>query len=95
MKYKLKDVDFESKDILYSLNSNNGTINGHSNCKLVNFTYLGEPMEFQTPKVLIEKIIKENNKEYLLLKMLPTEACRTFCKKILELENRHNLEFSK
>ena len=44
--------------------------------------------------MLIEKIIKENNKEYLLLKILPTEACKTFCTKIFELENKHNIELN-
>ena len=83
MKYKLKDVDFDKIEYKYSLNSNNGM--GNTNCKLINFTYLKEELEFQTPKVLIEKILKENNKEYLVLKIIPTEACKTFCRKILEM----------
>jgi hypothetical protein len=90
MKYKLKDI--EVQDIKYSINLNNGIINGNTNCKLVNISYCGETLEFQTPKVLVEKIIKQNNKEYLLLKILPTEACKTFCTKILSLENKHNTE---
>jgi len=90
MKYKLKDI--EVQDIKYSINLNNGIINGNTNCKLVNINYCGETLEFQTPKVLVEKIIKQNNKEYLLLKILPTEACKTFCTKILSLENKHNTE---
>jgi hypothetical protein len=90
MKYKLKDIDFiNDRNIKYSLGLNN------TNYKLINFTYLKESFEFQTPKVLIEKLIKENNKEYLLLKILPTEACKTFCKKILEFENKHNIELNK
>ena len=87
MKYKLKDIEIDK--LKYSLN---GIING--NCKLININYYDESLEFQTPKVLIEKIIKENNKEYLLLKILPTEACKTFCTKILSLEDKHNSELN-
>jgi len=88
MKYKLKDINFDKTEYKYSLNSNNGM--GNTNCKLINFTYLSEDLEFQTPKVLIEKIVKENNKEYLILKIRNTEACKTFCTKILEMEEKHN-----
>ena len=93
MKIKFKDVDCSK--INYSTNSNDGIINGNSNCKLINLNYLGEVFEFQTPKVLIEDIVKENNKEYLILKILPTEACRTFCTKIFEIEKNHNQNLKK
>jgi hypothetical protein len=87
MKHRLKDIEIQK--IKYCLN---GIIN--TNCKLININYCDESLEFQTPKVLIEKIIKENNKEYLLLKILPTEACKTFCTKMLSLEDNHNSELS-
>jgi len=93
MKIKLKDIDCSK--IKYSINGNDGIINGNSNCKLINFNYYGETLEFQTPKVLIEEIVKENNKEYLILKILPTEACKTFCTKIYELEKNHNVNLKK
>ena len=51
MKIKFKDVDCSK--INYSTNSNDGIINGNSNCKLINLNYLGEVFEFQTPKFLI------------------------------------------
>ena len=40
---------------------------------------------------MIEKIIlQENDKHYLLLKILPTEACKTFYNGIRSLEENHN-----
>jgi len=78
MKYKLKELDFN----LISLNKiqiESGTI--------VNLKYNNEILEFQTPKVIIDSLVKENDHEYLVLRILPTQACKTFCSKILELEN--------
>ena len=57
---------------------------------MINFTYNSDTLEFQSPRVLIEKIIKENGKEYLLLKIIGTEACKSFCSKIIELEKCHS-----
>lgn len=73
MKHRLKDIEIQK--IKYCLN---GIINGNTNCKLININYCDESLEFQTPKVLIEKIIKENNKEYLLLKILPQKHVKHF-----------------
>lgn len=80
MKYKIKDLSFEN------LKYNKSEINQST---LINFTYLGNELEFQTPKVVLEKIIKENGKEYLLLRALPTEACQTFFNGIKNLEEAH------
>jgi hypothetical protein len=81
MKYKLKDIDFN--EIKYSSKVlENGTV--------INFTYKDQILEFQTPKVLIEQIYQENGKEYFLLKLLGTEACKNFFLKIFELENSFN-----
>jgi hypothetical protein len=88
MKYKLKYINGDLLE--YSLISNS-TIN--NNCKLIDVKYQNDSLEFQTPKVLIEKIINENDKHYLLLKLIPTQACRTFFNKILELE--HSIEKNK
>ncbi len=77
MKHKIKELDINN------LKYNKSEIN---DCTLVNFTYLGSELEFQTPKVLLEKIIQENGKEYLILKVLPTEACQTFFKGLKNLE---------
>jgi hypothetical protein len=87
MKYKIKEIQFEKLKYNYSLNSNNGKFN---NCKLIQFTYNEEDLEFQTPKVILNDIINEDNKHYLILKVLPTEASRTFYTKINELEEKHN-----
>jgi hypothetical protein len=85
MKYKLTDISFDNleytpKDLV------TGT--------LVNLKYSGETLEFQTPKVLIQDIIRENGKEYLLLKIKSNEACKKFFEKILELENAFNKKFN-
>ena len=83
MKIKLKYLNTELIKYSEVLNKNFG-----NNGKLLNVTYDGESMEFQTPKVLIEKIIKEpGDKEYLLLKLNNNEACRLFCQKIAEIES--------
>jgi len=92
MKHKIKEIDFNRLNYIYSIDSNNGM--GNTNCKLINFTYNGEELEFQTPKVIIEKLIKENNKEYLLLRIIGNQACKTFCTKILEMEEAHNNKLS-
>ena len=88
MKIKLKYLNTElikySEVLIPSIHTKNFGNNG----KLLNVTYNGESMEFQTPKVLIEKIIKEpGDKEYLLLKIIPNEASRIFYQKISEIES--------
>jgi hypothetical protein len=83
MKHKLtevlfKDLKFTNKDL------NRGTV--------VNVTYLNDTLEFQTPRMCIDDIIKDSTGEYLLLKLLPNEACKKFFLKILELESCINVE---
>ena len=78
MKFKLKDVIF--KELTFNKTSvENGTI--------VNLKYKDDSLEFQTPKVIINSLIKENGHEYLILKILGTQACKVFCSKIIELED--------
>ena len=82
MKYKLTEVDF--KDLYFSNKDlPKGTV--------VNVTYRGESLEFQTPKICIQEIIKDSDGEYLLLKLFPNEACKKFFLKILELEKFVNV----
>lgn len=85
MKYKLKDVDFNLIDC--KLNQNSHIV---ENCRLVNVFYKNDEFEFQSPKVIIKEIIKENNKEYLVLKLIGNEACKLFFSKIFDLENNLN-----
>ena len=81
MKYKLKELDFNNFVFdKVDLNDN----------KIINIKYLNESLEFQTPKLIIESLIKENNHEYLLLKIIGNKACETFCSKIFELEEYFN-----
>jgi hypothetical protein len=90
MKYKLKDINLDF--IEYKLIQSNSINN---NCKLINFTYSGEELEFQSPKVIIEKIVRENNKEFLILKILGNEACKCFCLKLFDLEKNINYKLNK
>jgi hypothetical protein len=77
MKHKLKEINFT--DISFDkTNLNNGT--------LLSLKYKENSLEFQTPKLHIESLIKENGHEYLVLKIIGTQACKTFCTKIIELE---------
>ena len=77
MKFKLKELNFNN----ISLNKTileNGTI--------INLKYSNELLEFQTPRIIINDLIKEKDKEYLVLKIIGNQACKTFCSKINELE---------
>ena len=75
MKYKLKELNFEN------VNFNLGNCTDYG--KVFN---INEIIEFQTPKVIFEKVFKENDKEYLILRLLPTEASKIFYSKINEFE---------
>jgi len=81
MKIKLKNILFEN---FYF--TKNKQLNGN----IINIKYLNDSLEFQTPKVIIDSFIKENEKEYILLKIIGTEACNIFCSKIKELEEYFN-----
>lgn len=89
MKYKLKEIDFGNID--YSLNQ----FNNPNNSKMVDVKYLSNDLDFQTPKVILHEVLKENGKEYLILKLLPTEACKTFVSKILLIEENINQKMKK
>ena len=90
MKYKLKDLDFGNID--YSLNQ---MTQFNKLNKMIDVKYLSEDLDFQTPKVTLQEIVKENGKEYLILKLLPTEACKTFLSRILLIENSINEKMKK
>lgn len=96
MKFKLKDIDFNNMEYVYNINTNNGLGNSKLiSSKLINLTYMKDELEFQTPKVIIKKIVKENDKEYLFLQIIGNEGCKTFYSKIKELEENHNRELLK
>jgi hypothetical protein len=75
MKYKLKELNFDT----VNFNLGNSTDYG----KVFN---INDIIEFQTPKVIFEKVLKEDDKEYLILSLLPTEASKIFYSKINEFE---------
>ena len=82
MKYKLKE--------LY-LDINNFSFNKHEN--IINFKYKNECLEFQTPKIIIDSLIKENNNEYIVCKIIGNKSCEIFFSKISMLESLFNKHF--
>ena len=76
MKYRLKEID-PAQFTFNKTQLNNGTI--------VNVKYRDEPLEFQTPKMKINRLEKPN---YIILELLATQACKTFYTKIMEIEKR-------
>ena len=75
MKYKIKEI-IPEKLSLNKIELNNGTI--------FNVKYNNDSLEFQTPKLFIDSLVKEKNQ--LSLKMMNTQACKTFYDKITEIE---------
>jgi len=61
----------------------------YNNFKMINYTIDNFELEFQTPKVIIKEIIKEYNKEYLLLQFIHNQNSKSFYEKIIELEQAH------
>jgi hypothetical protein len=81
MKYKLKEINLD--DVSFNkIDVTNG--------KIVNLKYKNDSLEFQTPKIIIEDLIKENNQEFIILKILGNQACKLFCSRIIEFENLFN-----
>ena len=75
MKHKIKEITLDEISFTKTPVDN-----------LINVKYHDSSLEFQTPKVIIESVIKENGHEYLILKIIGNQACKLFCSKILELE---------
>jgi len=90
MKYKLTDVSFDK--ISYTTKELKEKYDKCDNC-IINVKYISESLEFQTPKILIQEIIKENEKEYLILKIIGNKACKSFFDKIHELEKSFEKQF--
>lgn len=77
MKHRLKEITFE--EIYFSkVDLQSGT--------LFNLKYKNESLEFQSPKLIIDSLVKQNDNEFIILKILPTQGCKTFCDKINQLE---------
>ena len=70
MKYKLKEIDVKNISFT-STYLQSGT--------LLNIKYNKELFDFQTPKVILDSVIQENGHEYLVLKVLGTQASKLFC----------------
>jgi hypothetical protein len=78
MKFKLKDVSFENINFVKKkLNDS----------QVVNIKYNDDIFDFQTPKVIINNIFKQNDREYISLKIIGNEACKKFFLKINEIES--------
>ena len=84
MKYKIKEINPDL--ISFSKTElNNGVIH--------NIKYNEDSLEFQSPKMKIHSLIKENDHEFLTLKLAGNQACKTFCLKIKELETSFSKRF--
>jgi hypothetical protein len=81
MKYKLKELETCNFSFDKVIVENN---------KIINIKYKNDSLEFQTPKIIIDSLIKENNHEYLSLKIVGNKACESFCSKINQLETFFN-----
>ena len=79
MKHKLKDIVFSDINYSFGIENDNG--------KLINVKYKHEPLEFQTPKVLIEDF---SDGKHLKLKLYPSGAGETFYSGIQCLEKSHS-----
>ena len=77
MKYKIKEIEINA----FSFDKVNIDDN-----KIINLKYHNDSLEFQTPKIIIDSLIKENNHEYISLKIIGNKACESFYSKISELE---------
>ena len=86
MKYKLKDIEFDNfKFDKVNLNDN----------KIININYNENSLEFQTPKIIIENLIKENDHEYISCRIIGNKASETFCSKMLLMESFFNEKLNK
>ena len=84
MKFLLKEIDPTKFETTKS-QLNSGTI--------LNMKYKSDSLEFQSPKMTIHELVKENDHEYIVLELLNTEACKTFYLKIMEIEKYFNTQF--
>jgi hypothetical protein len=77
MKYKLKEISLDNVSFNKS-QLETGVI--------YNLKYNEGSLEFQSPKMIIDTILKENENQYISLKVLPTQACKSFYLKVKEIE---------
>ncbi len=77
MKYKIKEIDC-NKILFSKVSLNNGIVH--------NIKYNNEILEFQSPTMKIHSLTKENGHEFITLKIVGNQACKSFCLKIKEIE---------
>jgi hypothetical protein len=86
----MKLIEINPENINYTINKLSNLKNKSLESKMVNINYMNYVFQFQTPKMILNKIIKENDKEYLLLQLIGNKASKTFYDKINEFEKSHN-----
>jgi len=84
MNYKKNEINCEFISISKT-KLNNGVIH--------NIKYNQDSLEFQSPKMKIHSLIKENDHEFLTLQLAGNQACKTFCLKIKEIEESFSKRF--
>lgn len=85
---KLESLDFDKLKYTENLLSNHNKSSG-TFYKMINYNLDNLELEFQTPKIIIKEIVKEYNKEYLLLQFIHNKHSKSFYEKIIELEQIH------
>ena len=86
MKYKIKELEIE--DALFTFDK----IPFQGNT-ILHVKYKHDTLEFQSPKMCVGSVIKENNKEYFLLRLASTKAHQIFCSKVYDIEKVFSRKF--
>ena len=86
----MKITDIDSENLKYYNNNLSSLKNKCLESKMVNINYMNSVFQFQTPKMILKKIFKQNDKEYLLLQLIGNKASKTFYEKIHQFEDSHN-----
>jgi hypothetical protein len=86
MKYKIKELDTNPNLFTFDKIPFQGNT-------IIHVKYKHELLEFQSPKMCIESVIKENDKEYFLLQLASTRAHEIFCSKVYQIEDVFSQKF--
>ena len=94
MLMKVKDIELNNIKLIKAP-FNENLIKSPFNENLINISYNNKILEFQTPKVIIDDILTENDKNYLILKIYPTQASKIFYNFLNEFEKHISSIYSK
>jgi hypothetical protein len=86
MKYKIKELDTDTT--LFTFDKVQ-----FQNNSIINVKYKQDTLEFQSPKMCVQSVIKEFDKEYFSLQLASTRAHEIFCSKVYEIEDVFSKKF--